>query len=406
MKLLQKKLKFFMKKFYQNKNFLKLQEIKNKIYFQNIKKFHYYYSLLLITLSFALQPTNLRFNGYSVTLFLFLITSLIGQFYIKKIFLIKKNFIIYPILIYLIINFIFIQDIRILAILLCLGFYLYSSSQSLNYFQIQNLIKVLYVVLIFILSFAWYNFFNGFILKNQNFHYLSHFPFLSITYTVGSRGYDSFYFILGSILSYFFFLRSQQILKFINFCIFIVFSLSVIFSQSLGVCLILFFLVIFYYKFYVTIFLILSFYFLNFFTNIFFTIDLIEYRFSGGFNYTSSLEERFYLIKNNLREFLNNPAGIGPLDTVNNIWTHSENTFVDIMKNFGIYGIFLIIVLLINLIKNFKFSIDPDIKFVNMLLFVIFIFIFFHSSSNFYIIYFLLVLITSMYKVKKALKVI
>lgn len=402
MKLLQKKLKFFMKKFYQNKNFLKLQEIKNKIYFQNIKKFHYYYSLLLITLSFALQPTNLRFNGYSVTLFLFLISSLIGLLHIKKIFLIKKNFILYPILIYLIINFIFIQDIRILAVLLCLGFYLYSSSQSLNYFQIQKLIKVLYVVLIFILSCAWYKFFDGFILKNQNFLYLSHFPFLSITYTFGSKGYDSFYFILGSIVSYFFFLRSQKILKLINFCIFIFFSLSIIFSQSLIAYLIFFFLSIFYYKFYLTVFLILAFYFLNFFSNIFFTIDLIEYRFSGGFNYTNSFEERIYIIKNNLQEFLNNFTGTGPLNPVNNIWTHSENTFVDIVKNYGIYGIFLLIVLLIYLIKNFKFSIDPDIKFMNMLLFTVFIFIFFHSSSNFYIIYFLLVLITSMYKIKKA----
>ena len=91
MKLLQKKLKLFMKKFYQNKNFFKLQEIKNKIFFQNIKTFHYYYLFLLITLSFVLQPTNLRFNGYSATLFLFLISSLIGLFYIKKIFLIKKK---------------------------------------------------------------------------------------------------------------------------------------------------------------------------------------------------------------------------------------------------------------------------------------------------------------------------
>lgn len=378
-----------------------LQELKKNFYFQNIKSLHFYYLLVLIILSFALQASNVRFYGFSVTLFLFLITSMIGLFYIKKIFLLTKNSIIFPILIYLIINFIFIQDNRILAILLCLGFYLYSTSQSLNYFQFLNLAKILYVVLIFLLIYAWYNFFDNFIFKRPGFYYASHFPFLSITYTFGSKGYDAYYLVLGSIFSYFFFLKSKSVTKLINLNFFFIFYLSILLSQSLSAYLILLFLAIFYFKFYLTILPIIIFNLFYFFIDIFFSLDLIEYRFSGNFNYSSSLEERFYIIQNYLFKFLDNPWGHGSINLIDSVWYHSENSFIDIIISYGIYGLFLLIMLFAYLIKNLKFSTDTDIKFVNMILFATLIFVSLHSSTNFYIIYLILVLIISMYKIKQ-----
>ena len=57
-----------------------------------------------IAFSFAFQPTNLRLAGYSLTLILMLIFFLLSFYKIKDILLIKNNLIIYPILIYLIVN--------------------------------------------------------------------------------------------------------------------------------------------------------------------------------------------------------------------------------------------------------------------------------------------------------------
>jgi hypothetical protein len=385
---------------------LNLQEIKKKFYFQNIKKNIFYYLFLSLTFSFVFQPTNIRLADYSVTLFLMLIFLLLALLKIKKILLVKKNLIIYPILIYLIINYIFIADKRIISILICIGFYLSSTTRLLNYFQIQNVLKVLHLVLIFLLFFAWYKFYNQFIGKNEinNLH-ITHYPFLSLDYSPGARGYNSFYFILGCVLSYFFYLRSQKINRFINFFIFIFFILSVILSQSLSAYLILIFLLIFYFKFYILLLLLLSLQFLIFLSKLFFKINLFEYRFFGGFSYTSSFQERFYIIKLTLLKFLDNPWGSGVYDLTYKNWIHSENTFVDIVVSYGIYGVLFLIVLLIFMIKKLKFSSDVDLELVNFLLFTTLLFLFFHSSSNFFIIYLILVLVINMYKIKKIHKV-
>jgi hypothetical protein len=385
---------------------LNLQEIKKKFYFQNIKKNIFYYLFLSLTFSFVFQPTNIRLADYSVTLFLMLIFLLLALLKIKKILLVKKNLIIYPILIYLIINYIFIADKRIISILICIGFYLSSTTRLLNYFQIQNVLKVLHLVLIFLLFFAWYKFYNQFIGKNEiNNLYITHYPFLSLDYSPGARGYNSFYFILGCVLSYFFYLRSQKINRFINFFIFIFFILSVILSQSLSAYLILIFLLIFYFKFYILLLLLLSLQFLIFLSKLFFKINLFEYRFFGDFSYTSSFQERFYIIKLTLLKFLDNPWGSGVYDLTYKNWIHSENTFVDIVVSYGIYGVLFLIVLLIFMIKKLKFSSDVDLEFVNFLLFTTLLFLFFHSSSNFFIIYLILVLVINMYKIKKIHKV-
>ena len=385
---------------------MNLQEIKKKFYFQNIKKNIFYYSFLTLTFSFVFQPINIRFAGYSVTLFLMLIFLLLALFKIKKILLNKKNLIIYPILIYLIINYIFIADKRIISILICLGFYLSCTTRLLNYFQIQNVLKVLYLVLIFLLFFAWYKFYNQFIAKNIiNNIYLEHYPFLSLDYAPGARGYSSFYFILGCVLSYFFYLRSQKINRFINFFIFLFFIFSVILSQSLSAYLILIFLLIFYFKFYILLLLSSSLQFLIFLVKFFFKINLIEYRFFGNFSYNSSIQERFYIIKLALLNFLDNPFGSTVYDLTYKNWIHSENTFVDIVVIYGICGVLFLIVSLIFMIKNLKFSSDIDLELVNFFLFTILLFLFFHSSSNFFIIYLILVLVINMYKIKKIHKV-
>jgi hypothetical protein len=385
---------------------LNLQEIKKKFYFQNIKKNIFYYLFLSLTFSFVFQPINIRFAGYSVTLFLMLIFLLLALFKIKKILLNKKNLIIYPILIYLIINYIFIADKRIISILICLGFYLSCTTRLLNYFQIQNVLKVLYLVLIFLLFFAWYKFYNQFIAKNIiNNIYLEHYPFLSLDYAPGARGYSSFYFILGCVLSYFFYLRSQKINRFINFFIFLFFIFSVILSQSLSAYLILIFLLIFYFKFYILLLLSSSLQFLIFLVKFFFKINLIEYRFFGNFSYNSSIQERFYIIKLALLNFLDNPFGSTVYDLTYKNWIHSENTFVDIVVIYGICGVLFLIVSLIFMIKNLKFSSDIDLELVNFFLFTILLFLFFHSSSNFFIIYLILVLVINMYKIKKIHKV-
>jgi len=385
---------------------LNLQEIKKNFYFQNIKKNIFYYSFLTLTFSFVFQPINIRFAGYSVTLFLMLIFLLLALFKIKKILLNKKNLIIYPILIYLIINYIFIADKRIISILICLGFYLSCTTRLLNYFQIQNVLKVLYLVLIFLLFFAWYKFYNQFIARNIiNNIYLEHYPFLSLDYAPGARGYSSFYFILGCVLSYFFYLRSQKINRFINFFIFLFFIFSVILSQSLSAYLILIFLLIFYFKFYILLLLSSFLQFLIFLVKFFFKINLIEYRFFGNFSYNSSIQERFYIIKLALLNFLDNPFGSTVYDLTYKNWIHSENTFVDIVVIYGICGVLFLIVSLIFMIKNLKFSSDIDLELVNFFLFTILLFLFFHSSSNFFIIYLILVLVINMYKIKKIHKV-
>ena len=385
---------------------MNLQEIKKNFYFQNIKKNIFYYSFLTLTFSFVFQPINIRFAGYSVTLFLMLIFLLLALFKIKKILLNKKNLIIYPILIYLIINYIFIADKRIISILICLGFYLSCTTRLLNYFQIQNVLKVLYLVLIFLLFFAWYKFYNQFIARNIiNNIYLEHYPFLSLDYAPGARGYSSFYFILGCVLSYFFYLRSQKINRFINFFIFLFFIFSVILSQSLSAYLILIFLLIFYFKFYILLLLSSFLQFLIFLVKFFFKINLIEYRFFGNFSYNSSIQERFYIIKLALLNFLDNPFGSTVYDLTYKNWIHSENTFVDIVVIYGICGVLFLIVSLIFMIKNLKFSSDIDLELVNFFLFTILLFLFFHSSSNFFIIYLILVLVINMYKIKKIHKV-
>ena len=382
---------------------MSLQKIKDFFFFEKTKKNIFYYLSLLLASSFIFQPTNLRVFGYSITLLLMVLFSFLSFFNIRKIWHIKKNIIIYPILIYLIINYFFIQDKRVLSILICLGFYLYSTSQSLNYFQIQNILKVFYLVLVLLLVIAWYNFINFFFYNSSlDFLYIAHYPFLSISYAVGARGYSSFYFLLGCIFSYYFFLKFQGINKFINYFIFLFFCFSVILTQSVSAYLILFFLLVFYFKLYLLLFLSIFMHLLFFLIDIFFGIDFIAYRLSGFFNYSSSFAERFNIIKEAFVRFIYNPWGTGPYDVINEKWTHSENTYLDVVLNYGIYGIFFLYVLFIYIIKNLKFlDNNSEIKFINSLLYLTLFFAFFHSTSNFYVIYFIIVLIIKMYKNKR-----
>ncbi len=370
----------------------------------------YLYSVL-ISIAFLTQPIGLRIYNISYALLLFSLNILIN---LKSGININKISIIFtPLFLILIIDYIYSFDNRLLAIIICLAYVILNSQIKITYRNFIYIITSIYLVSIFLLLYGVYGYIYGSELINTYnpnglLGIIGYYEF-SIGYIPGGRNTDVLYLCTGLIIGIYFIMQDK--LKLINGAMCCIFLIAIIGTSSRGAWISLFLSLIILLRLRLLIYIIypiLSIGLIYIFSSIldnYINVSLNTFLSIFGYEstitaYKPSNNERVDIIYDNIDRFFDMPYGRGLSSLAdynaeynykyNNNWVISENSYLDIIVGFGIYGIFIIIYIISVAVKLIIKSGDDSLRLVQSIITLVIISALFNDLLNFYYYYFLI----------------